>query len=101
MARRYNFRGYSYIDEMIGNGILSAVKAMNNFNPEVKGKHGEPNPFGFISLYVWRGMLNHVGYEKAIQEKKLAFMSDPSNEFYDHMEGEEFDINSGEMSDFI
>lgn len=102
MSLRYNFRGYSYREEMVGNGIVSAVRALQNFNPEVKGKSGEPNPFGYITLYVWRGMLNHIGYEKAIQEKKLAYMSDPSNEFYEHMEGEEFDIGSGgDMADFI
>ena len=102
MGSRPNFRNYTYIDEMIGDGMVAAVKAMNKFDPHRLGKNGEVNPFGFISLCVWRAFISRISSEKNIQKAKIDTMLDPVNEHYSTLDGEEFhDIgDKSEISDF-
>lgn len=99
-ARRPNFRNYTFIEEMKGDGIVDAVKAMNSFDPERKNKSGVVNPFGFISLVVWRAFLGRIAQEKKLQKIKVAAMSDPTTESY--TQGEEaYDIDSSGIGQFM
>lgn len=87
-ASRPNFRNYTYIEEMKGEGIIAAVRAMNTFDPHRLGRKGEVNPFGYISLCVWRAFLGHIAYEKKLQKAKIDMMADPVNEFYSTLDGD-------------
>ncbi|USV40874.1 RNA polymerase sigma factor [Xanthomonas phage BUDD] len=87
-ASRPNFRNYTYIEEMKGEGIIAAVRAMNSFDPKRLGKNGEVNPFGFISLCVWRAFLGYIAYEKKLQKTKMDMMTDPVNEFFSTQDGD-------------
>lgn len=87
-ASRPNFRNYTYIQEMKGEGIIAAVRAMNSFDPHRLGKNGEVNPFGFISLCVWRAFLGYIAYEKKLQKTKMDMMADPMNDFYSTQDGD-------------
>jgi len=102
-ASRPNFRNYTYIEEMKGEGIVAAVRAMNSFDPNRLGKNGEVNPFGFISLCVWRAFLGYIAYEKGIQAKKLAAMTDPGNEFFSTQDGDHgnYQLDNYDVVDFI
>jgi hypothetical protein len=60
LAKKGNFSGYSYIDEMIGDGIENCIMAANNFAVDQKQK----NPFGYFSRIVFRAFLRRIEKEK-------------------------------------
>lgn len=101
-SHRPNFRNYTYRDEMVGDGIVAAVKAMNKFDPFRKGKNGEVNPFGFISLCVWRAFLNRISSEKNIQKAKIESMLDPGTDHYSTLDNDDhYDVgDKAELLDF-
>lgn len=84
---RANFRNYTYLDEMKGDAIIAAVKAVPKFNIEKSS-----NGYGFINLCVWRDMVNRIVLEKKQQDIKTSMMIDPTIEFYDTM-GNDSNIN--------
>ena len=67
IASRPNFSGYTYIDEMISDGILNASKALHKFDPEVSN-----NPFGYFTTVIWRSFLQRIETEKKESYKKHA-----------------------------
>jgi hypothetical protein len=54
LAHKPNFSGYTYIDDMIGEAILTTVKYIKNFNP-VKSS----NPFAYITQICYN---NYIAY---------------------------------------
>lgn len=100
MATRPNFRNYTYIEEMKGDGIVDAVKAMNSFDPERKNKQGQVNPFGFLSLVLWHSFIGRITREKNIQKGKLKMMADPTIENFTQGE-EHYDIDTHGAAQFI
>lgn len=95
IGSRHNFRNYTYVDEMIDDGILSAVKAVKNFNPEKSS-----NPFGYFTLVIWRAFLTRIKVEKLAHETKMSLLMDPSYMFFDG-EDEGHHINKDQAIDFI
>ncbi len=99
-ARRPNFRNYTYLEEMKGDGTIQAVRAMNKFDPERLGKNGAVNPFGFISRCVFRAFVNRITYEKEKHKNKMKYMLDPTNEFFEQGE-EEHQIDTSGLNSFF
>lgn len=62
IATRGNFSGYSYISEMIGDGIENCITYLDNFNPEKSS-----NPFGYFSLIITRAFIRRIDKEKKSQ----------------------------------
>ena len=60
-----NFSGYTYIDEMVSDGIENCIKYINNFDPE-KSK----NPFAYLTQIVWYAFVRRINKEKKETEKK-------------------------------
>lgn len=101
MASRPNFRNYTYIEEMRGDAIVNAVKAANSFDPNrVSQKTGEKNPFGFLSLVIWRAFLTRIKSEKKEQEGKMKQMVDPTNEFYTRGE-DNMELDTSGVGNFL
>ena len=61
MANKFNFRGYSYVEDMVGDACLNVLSYIHNFNHEAKTRSGEPNAFWYISLTC------HNAFTKRIQ----------------------------------
>lgn len=103
-ARRANFRNYTWKEEMIGDGIIAAVKAMNKFDPYRLGKDGKVNPFGFIGLCVTRAFINRITKEKDQHARKVKAMLDPSTDSFSTLDGDEGDYSElndkSDLSDF-
>lgn len=70
IARRPNFSGYSYIDEMILDGLENGLKAANNFDPD----RGEKNPFGYFSKIIWWAFLRRIAKEQEENYVKYKLM---------------------------
>jgi hypothetical protein len=59
LSLNYNFIGYSYREEMIGDGIENCLRYLHNFNPE-KTK----NPFSYFTQIIWYAFLRRIDKEK-------------------------------------
>lgn len=98
LATRYNFRGYTFREEMVQDGILDACKAVKNFNPDQSKK----NPFGYFNLIIWRAMVRRIKDENAEHDAKIEMMLDPLTQAYDTLtdDHESYDISRQDLSDF-
>ena len=59
LARKPNFSGYTYKDEMISDGLENAIMAINNFNPEKS-----QNPFAYFTQIIYYAFLRRIQKEK-------------------------------------
>jgi len=59
MARNKNFSGYSYIDDMILDGVENSLKYILSFDPEKSN-----NPFSFFSQGIYYAFLRRIAKEK-------------------------------------
>lgn len=71
MAKRPNFNGYPFKEDMIGDAILNQLQAVKNFDP-TKGV----NPFGYFSRVVYWCFLRRILDEKAELAGKAKMMFD-------------------------
>lgn len=90
IASRPNFRGYSYIEEMKGAALVTAVKAVYTFKPEIVGREGTVNPFGYFSRTIWHAFLNKMAEEKRKHQGNIDMALDPSQSFFSVNDGDEF-----------
>lgn len=93
MGTRWNFRAYSYVDEMILDGILAATKAVPLFDRENEKK----NPFGFLTFVIWRAFVTRIKKEKTEHSNRLELMLD---ENYEAFEGTDDISKSGMIGHF-
>jgi hypothetical protein len=58
MGTRPNFSGYSWVQEMISDGIENCIMSIRNFNPNKNA-----NPFGYFSQISWNAFLRRIEKE--------------------------------------
>lgn len=75
LSNRYNFNGYTYKEEMIGDGILNAIEAINCFNP-AKSK----NPFAYFTQIIYWAFIRRIEKEKKQRKTRDELMFDVSSE---------------------
>lgn len=56
-----SFIGYTYRDEMIGDGVENTLRYLHNFNPE---KTKNPNPFAYFTQIIYYAFLRRIDKEK-------------------------------------
>lgn len=59
MGTRFNFRGYSFNDEMVGDAIVDCVNAFYLYDSDRFN-----NPFGYFSRIAWNAMIRKIFTEK-------------------------------------
>lgn len=59
LSMRPNFIGYSYRDEMVGDGIENCLTYLHNFNPEKSS-----NPFAYFTQIIYFAFLRRIQKEK-------------------------------------
>lgn len=59
LAKKPNFSGYTYKQDMISDGIIDCVAAVNNFNPERTN-----NPFAYFTQIAWNAFIRRINKEK-------------------------------------
>lgn len=87
LAQKHNFRNYTWLDEMIGDGIVAATNAIDKYDPQRMTQSGTPNPYGYFTQCIYWAFQNRISDEKAESEKRNAMMRDVLQDFY---------INGGE-----
>jgi DNA-directed RNA polymerase specialized sigma subunit len=59
LAKKPNFSGYTYKQDMISDGIIDCIAAVNNFNPDKTN-----NPFAYFTQIAWNAFLRRIQKEK-------------------------------------
>lgn len=85
MGNRWNFKDYSWVDEMILDGIEAALKAVAKFDRD----HPKKNPFGFISFVIWRAFVIRIRSEKEFQAFKMEMALDETIAAYEKADGDD------------
>lgn len=90
LSYRYNFINYTFREEMIGDGIVSCITYLDNFDP-AKSK----NPFGFftqICYYAFVQRINKEGKQADIRGKvgEEMIIGDEFYDTQDHDGGENY-----------
>lgn len=70
LGKRFNFRGYSYLDEMISDAVLHVCKYIHNFNPFAATVSGVPSAFSYINRIIWRSFTHRIELEDRNQYLK-------------------------------
>ena len=76
VAMRPNFIGYTYRDDMVGDGIENTLKYIHNFDG--KKVTGKPNAFAYATQIIWFAFLRRIESEKkqgTIKQKCLENMN--------------------------
>ena len=60
LSRKPQFIYYSYLDEMIGDGILACIKYASSYNPE---KY--ENPFAYFTQVIYHAFLGRLNVEQS------------------------------------
>ena len=59
LAKKPNFSGYTYKQDMISDGIIDCISAVENFNPDKTN-----NPFAYFTQIAWNAFLRRIQKEK-------------------------------------
>lgn len=59
LAKKPNFSGYTYKQDMISDGIIDCVAAVDNFNPDKTN-----NPFAYFTQIAWNAFIRRIHKEK-------------------------------------
>jgi hypothetical protein len=94
LARKGNFSGYSFKDEMISDGIENCIMYLHNFNPEKSN-----NPFAYITLIIWRAYIRRIEKEAkhSYIRHKLMFTNPVLNGTGESMDKSDMDAISSAM----
>jgi hypothetical protein len=92
LSSRYNFNGYTFKDEMISDGILNAVEAINSFDPEKSS-----NPFAYFTQIIFWAFVRRIEKEKKERKIRDKLMFDDDNVTFSTQDGEQFDISCDEI----
>jgi len=59
LAKKPNFSGYTYKQDMISDGIIDCIAAVDNFDPDRTN-----NPFAYFTQIAWNAFIRRIQKEK-------------------------------------
>lgn len=59
LSKKPNFSGYTYIQEMILDGMIDCIAAVDNFDPDKTN-----NPFAYFTQIAWNAFVRRIHKEK-------------------------------------
>lgn len=74
LAKKPNFKMYTYIDDMIGDGIENCILYIDKFDPEKSS-----NPFSYFTQIIFYAFLRRIA-----AEKKQSYIKYKSLEMFEH-----------------
>lgn len=96
IARRPNFSGYSFKEDMIMDGVENCLKYIEKFNPEKSS-----NPFAYFSQVIWFAFLQRIAKEKKFLYTKLKSSQAMLMMGETHSGGSELSLNLNIDADYI
>lgn len=93
LGKKLNFSGYTYKSDMISDGIMDCVAAVDNFDPEKTN-----NPFAYFTQIAWNAFVRRIQKEKKqtyIKHKNFQSMYTLEEQWFDNQ------LKTNEFSDDI
>ncbi len=84
LARRGNFNGYPFVEEMVGDAIFSCIRAVKNYKPSNEKK----NPYGYFTKVAWSAFLHRLEIESKETKKIQDLIYDENHITYTTIDGE-------------
>ncbi len=98
LATKPCFSGYSFIDEMISDGIENCIMYIHNFNPDKSS-----NPFGYVTLIIHHAFLRRIEKEAKHSYVRHKMMVQGSHlrsmEYGGDFDSDEFESLTGNNND--
>jgi len=91
LAKKPNFSGYTYIDEMISDGVENCVMAVDSFDVN----NDKKNPFWYFSKIAYYAFLRRIKFEK-----KQSYIKHKNVQQY-FLHGKIVDVASNDLSDRV
>ena len=85
LTRRFNFNGYSWRDDMIGDAVLDALTYIHKFNPDAY-----TNPFGYFTNNMYWAFVRRIQREKKQSAIKGAMVKEMPMEAF-NLQGQDLD----------
>lgn len=96
LARRPNFSGYSFKEDMIMDGVENCLKYVEKFDPEKSS-----NPFAYFTQVIWFAFLQRIAKEKKFLYTKLKSSQSMLALGETHTGGSEINLNLNIDADYI
>jgi hypothetical protein len=91
LSKKSNFSGYTYLDEMVSDGIENCIMAIDSFDIHNEKK----NPFWYFSKIAYYAFVRRIQ-----NEKKQSYIKHKNVQQY-FLQGRIEDIESNELSDKV
>tara|TARA_Y100000310_G_scaffold193967_1_gene193928 strand:+ start:217 stop:819 length:603 start_codon:yes stop_codon:yes gene_type:complete len=95
LSNKLNFINYTYLDEMISDGVENCLQYVRNFNPKTS-----KNPFAYFTQIIYYAFLRRIAKEKKQSHIKNKLIEKAGIEYFTQMPGDdrvynlhEFDLN--------
>lgn len=75
LSLKYQFRRYSYRDELIGDGVTACIRYIDNFDPD-----RYKNPFAYFTQITFNAFINRLNKEQTHQYVKARMMKESSTD---------------------
>ena len=93
MGQKFNYRDYTWLDEMQGAAIISCVKAIKKYDPSKSN-----NPFGFLDQCIAWAFHAIIKEENTRAARKVEMMRDMTTDYFSRApDGTEFMIPREEL----
>lgn len=97
LSNSHNFIGYTYRDEMIGDGIIKCLKKVHRFDPAIS-----ENSFAFFSQVCWNAAITRIKEEQKESSVKARMIREKmSSEFVAHGVDSDNDDGSNAFVEFL
>lgn len=96
LARRPNFSGYAFKEDMIMDGVENCLKYIERFDPEKSS-----NPFAYFTQVIWFAFLQRIAKEKKFLYTKLKSSQSMLALGETHAGGFEINMNLNIDADYI
>lgn len=74
LSHKPNFISYTYREEMVMDAVENCLKAIANYDIDVKTRTGKPNPFAYFTQICFYAFLRRIAKEKKQQDIKALYM---------------------------
>ena len=97
LSYKPNFKGYTFRDEMVMDGVENCLRAINNYNVEAATQSGKPNAFGYFTQIIYFAFLRRIAKENKYSANKWKLIENSSvDDFIEYLDADRSDYHVNE-----